>query len=106
MRFTLALLAILMLSGCSDAPVAEKKEHETPPVPGAGRQAFQSTYVMARSWAPDAEPLHIRSINLPSPKSEDGKAGAWEIVYVSVSRSKAKPITWAAVESPGNLHKG
>ncbi len=103
---TVSAFVTIMLAGCGEAPVAEKKEPEPPPVPITGRQAFQNTYGMARGWATDAEPLRIRSINLPNPKSEDGKAGAWEIVYVSPSRSRSRTYTWSAIESPGNLHKG
>jgi hypothetical protein len=110
MRFWLGIgpvaLAALILTGCGDAPVAEKKAPEPPPAPVTGRQAFQNTYGMARAWAPDCQPLRIRSLNLPNPKSEDGKAGAWEVVYVSASRSRARTYTWSAIESEGNLHKG
>jgi hypothetical protein len=106
MKYACAALVVLILTGCSDAPVVEKKEPVPPPMPVTGRQAFQTTYGMARNWAPDAEPLRIRSLNLPNPKSEDGKAGAWEIVYVSQSRGRSRTITWSAIESQGNLHKG
>jgi hypothetical protein len=39
-------------------------------------------------------------------KSEEGKAGAWEMFYVSPSRGAAKVFTWAAADAEGNLHKG
>jgi hypothetical protein len=106
MRIYLAGLTALMLAGCSDAPPPEKKAPEPPPAAVTGRQAFQQTFGMARTWATDVQPLRIRSFNLPNPKSEDGKAGAWEIVYVSESRARARTYTWSAVESEGNLHKG
>lgn len=64
------------------------------------------TYPQARTWAADCQPMHIRSINLPDPKSEDGKAGAWEILYVSQSLGSQRIYTWSAVEAEGNLHKG
>src|SRR5271155_4650764 len=105
MRIHLVGLTAVMLAGCSDAP-PEKKAPEPPPVAVTGRQAFQQTFGMGRAWAADSLPLRIRSINLPNPKSEDGKAGAWEIVYVSQSRGRSRTITWSAIESPGNLHKG
>jgi hypothetical protein len=106
MRIYLVGLAAVILAGCSDAPPPEKKIPEPPPVAVTGRQAFQQTFGMARAWANDVQPLRIRSINLPNPKSEAGKAGAWEIVYVSESRSRARSYTWSAVEAEGNLHKG
>jgi hypothetical protein len=106
MRLSLVALAALMMCGCSDPPKAEKKTPEPPPTPVTGRQAFQQTFGMSRTWSADVQPIRVRSLNLPNPKSEDGKAGAWEIVYVSPSKSKAKTYTWSAIESEGNLHKG
>ena len=75
-------------------------------MPLTGRQAFQRAYPQARSWAPDAEPLQIRSINLPQVKAEPGKAGAWQVIFVSPSRGKSKTYTYSAVEEEGNLHEG
>jgi hypothetical protein len=108
MKLFLPVLAALMLAGCSsETPVETKaKQPEKPSEPITGRQAFQMTYPQARTWAPDAQPLRIRSLNLPNPKSEGGKAGAWEILYVSPSRARQKPFTWSAIEAEGNLHKG
>jgi len=106
MRMILAVLAAALLIACSDAPPPEKKIAEPPPTPVTGRQAFQQTFGMARTWAGDAQPIQVRSINLPNPKSEDGKAGAWEIVYVSPSRSRQRIYTWSAVEQGSDLHKG
>ncbi len=108
MRPLFCLLALLVLAGCSDNTPAETKAKapQPPAAPISGRQAFQMTYPSARTWAPDCQPLSIRSINLPNPKSENGKAGAWEIVYVSEARGRQRSFTWSAVESEGNLHKG
>ena len=98
---------ILFLSGCSDAPkTAEQKQPPKPPEVLTGRQAFQRMYPQARGWAPDAQPLQIRSVNLTQVKAEPGKAGAWQVVFVSPSRGKAKTYTYSAVESDGNLHEG
>ena len=61
---------------------------------------------MARSWARDAMPLQVQSYNLAAVKSEDGKAGAWIVTWVSPSLQKSRQYTWSAVEAEGNLHKG
>jgi hypothetical protein len=63
------------------------------------------TYPQARIWSPDCQPIRIRSMNLANPKSEDGKAGAWEIAYVSPSKMRQRSFTWSAIEE-GSLHKG
>ncbi len=107
MRSWLPLVAALLIAGCSDTPTAgTKKAPAPPPAPLSGRQAFQQTYPQARAWAVDCQPMSIRSINLPDPKSGEGKAGAWEILYVSQSRARQRIYTWSAIEAEGNLHQG
>jgi hypothetical protein len=44
-------------------------------------------------------------MNLDQVKSAEGKAGAWEIVYVSAQLSRARTYSWSAIELD-NLHKG
>jgi len=98
---------VLFLSGCSDAPKpAAEKTAPKPPEALTGRQAFQRMYPQARGWAPDAQPLQIVSLNLAQVKADQGKAGAWQVVFVSPSRGKAKTYTYSAVEAEGNLHEG
>jgi hypothetical protein len=98
---------LLLLSACSETPkAAEEKQPPKPPEVLTGRQAFQRMYPQARGWAPDAQPLEIRSVNLGQVKAEKGKAGAWQVIFVSPSRAKAKTYTYSAVESDGNLHEG
>lgn len=106
MKIFLPLAAAVLLVSCSDAPT-ETKAKEPPKAlePVTGRQAFQATYPSARGWAADAEPLQIRSMNLSGTKSEEGKAGVWEIAYVSPSHGSAKIYTWSATED-GNIHQG
>jgi hypothetical protein len=98
---------VLFLSACSDAPkTAEVKPPAKPPEALTGRQAFQQMYPQARGWAPDAQPLQIRSLNLAQLKAGQGKAGVWQVIFVSPSLGKAKTYTWSAVEAEGNLHEG
>jgi hypothetical protein len=97
---------VLFLSACSDAPkTAEVKHPPKPPEVLTGRQAFQRMYPQARGWAPDAQPLQISSLNLGQVKAGDGKAGVWQVMFVSPSRGKAKTYTYSAVED-GSLHEG
>jgi hypothetical protein len=107
MRVFVPLGLILLLSACSSTPTETiVKEPEKPPAPITARLGFQYTYPAARMWAPDAEPLRIRSINLPDIPPEPGKAAAWEITYVSAMQQSARIYTWSAVEAPGPVHKG
>ena len=105
-RFLLPL--VLLLSACSEAPktVEKTKAPEKPPEPLTGRQAFQMMYPQARGWAPDAQPVEMRSINLSQVKGEKGKAGAWGAIFVSPALGKSRTYTYSAVEAEGNLHQG
>ena len=105
MRILLPALAALLLTACSDTPAPVSKAPELPPAPISGRQAFQYVYGSSRIWAPDSMPLTVRSMSVPGVKPENGKAGAWEVVFVSESMGRARTYTWSAVETE-NVHKG
>jgi hypothetical protein len=101
-----AAVAAIFLTACSESPSpTAKKKVEPPSAPITGRQAFQYTFGSARIWAADAEPVSIRSADLAEVKSEAGKSGAWEVVFVSASMGRARGYTWSAVETEG-WHKG
>jgi hypothetical protein len=107
MRILFLLPVVLLVSACSETPSEPAaKAPEKPSEPITGRQAFQYTYPSARNWASDSQPLQIRSLLLDEIKPDAGKAGAWEITYVSAQKAGARPFTWSAVEAEGNLHKG
>jgi len=106
-QFAGVLLLSVLIAACSDSPKTEaEKKPERPPEPVTGRQAFQMMYPQARRWAADAEPLQLRSVNLAQVKSEKGKAGAWQAVFVSPSQAKARTYSYSAVEAGGSLHEG
>jgi len=105
MRIPSTALTALLLTACSDTRAPVSKAPEPPPAPISGRQAFQYVYGSSRIWAPDSMPLTIRSLNVPGVPSENGKAGAWEVVFVSETMARARAYTWSAVETE-NVHKG
>src|ERR1700676_482230 len=106
MRVVALLGLILLLSACSEAPTETKvKEPEKPPAPITAQQAFRYTYPAARAWAGDSLPLRIRSIHLTDIPAEPGKAGAWEVTYVSPATQQARIYTWSAIEASETLHK-
>ncbi len=100
----------LALTACSEAPKTTSgvKKSEPPKAlePLTGRQAFQQMYPAARIWAPDCQPLRLQSVRLTQVEAPKGKAGAWQCIFVSPSRGRAKTYSWSAVEAEGNLHKG
>ncbi len=108
--FTRAMAAtcLILLCSCSEStPVKEPtKEAEAKPEPITGRHAFQQMYPQVRTWAIDALPVQLESINLPQVKGENGTAGAWQATFYSQASGRAKTYTWSAIESPGNLHQG
>lgn len=104
--FALVLAAAAMLAACSSSPAPQTKQAPTPPPqPKTGREAFYQIFVTARTWAPDAAPLELRSMNLNAVPSSDGKAGAWRCTFVSESHARQKTYTWSAIEGEG-LHQG
>jgi hypothetical protein len=106
MRFFAFLSVVLLLSACSETPTETKtKEPEKPSAPITAQQAFRYTYPASRAWAADSLPLRIRSMQLADVPAEAGKAGAWEIIYVSPSQQQARIYTWAAIEASETLHK-
>jgi hypothetical protein len=110
-QLTLALSCALalMLAGCSsETPTRTqaKKAEEKPPEPVTGRDALYSMYRSARSWGADAQILKLGSIPVPGVKPEPGKAGAWQVTFVSPSKARARSWTFSVVEGEGNLHKG
>src|ERR1700690_588686 len=104
MRIFLAAAA-MFLAGCSEDQAPAKKAAEPPSAPITGRQAFQYVYGSSRIWASDSMPLTVRSLNVAGIMPEDGKAAAWEVIFVSGTQGRARTYTWSAVEAEG-LHKG
>jgi hypothetical protein len=101
------MAASLLVCACSETSTETKATpSQKPPEPITGRQALQYTYGSARIWAPDAQPITVRSLNPDQVKPVDGKAGAWEIDYVSAQTARARTFTWSAVEIGDSLHKG
>ena len=99
------LAALLILASCSSSPGPEtKKKPVEPPKPVSGLSAIFKMYQVARTWAPDAMPYKMQSVNLESVKSEDGKAGAWTATFVSESRRKQRSYSFSAIEGEG-FHK-
>jgi hypothetical protein len=101
-------LLLIALASCSEAPkkAQKAKEPDKPAEPVTGRFAFHQMFAAARSWSPDIETLKLNSINLPGVKHVDGKASAWQVVFVSQAKQRSKSWTYSVVEAEGNLHKG
>jgi hypothetical protein len=104
--FVLALLAGLLLSGCSsNAPTGQQASPEpAKPKPEAnqsatGRVAFQRMYVAARGWTRDAMPVGLESQPTSEFAGKDGKDGVWRGTFGSATRQAMKPFVWSGVNA-------
>lgn len=96
-----------LLGACSDSKLPQKAAQPAkPPELLTGRQAFQRIYPQARGWATDVQPLRVRSLQLAQLKPGPGKAGAWEVTFVSPSKASSRTYTFSSIEAEGNLHEG
>ncbi len=111
---TTIMVAMVGLSGCSNAPktaakveTGTKKEPAAPPPEAVSAQrAFYEAFKPARTWATDLLALSVTSGEVPGIKNEDGKAGLWTIIFVSPSRKEARSFTYAAADSGTEIHRG
>ena len=97
---------LLILTGCSEQAQPEKKEPPKPAEPVTGQTALYRMYQVVRSWASDAQVLKMSSIHLLEVPSVPGQAGAWEAIFTSANKGRARTYTYSVIESPGNLHQG
>jgi hypothetical protein len=103
-RELLALAPALILPACSWAP--EKKAPEKAPVPVTGLHALYQMYTSARTWAQDLQILHYQSINIHEVPAQQGKAAAWQVVFVSQALAQSRTITFSVYEASVTLHQG
>src|SRR5690242_5604192 len=107
-----AVLAVLVLAACSEAPktietkAEEAPKKEAPAGPVTAKTAFYEMYKPARAWAPDFMLLTMTSNDVPGIASEGGKFGMWTAVFVSPSRNEARTFTYAVADSEATIHKG
>src|SRR5947209_11401544 len=88
----LAAAVCALLTSCSEPP--KPKEPEKPPAPVTGRHALQQMFIAARTWAQDLQIASMTSMHFPQVPSEPGKAGGWQVIFVSPSKQQSKMYTW------------
>jgi hypothetical protein len=104
-RELLALAPVLLLPACSSVP-APQKETAKPAVPLTGLHALYELYASARAWAQDLQILRYSSINIPEVPHQDGKAAAWQVVFVSPALAMSRTYTLSVYEASATLHEG
>jgi hypothetical protein len=96
---------VLLMAGCSEqAPASATKLEKVEPV--SGQSALFKMYQVARSWAPDAEVITMKSIHLTDLPAVRGEAGAWEAIFYSPGKGTQRNYTYSVEESVANLHQG
>ncbi|MGI8988584.1 MAG: hypothetical protein ACR2I2_03230 [Bryobacteraceae bacterium] len=103
-RYPLAATLLITLASCSETP--KKIEAEKPIEPVTGSHALFQMYTGARAWAQDLRVLRMTSINLPTVKPQPGRAGAWQVTFVSPSLGQSRTYTYSVIEASTTLRKG
>jgi hypothetical protein len=96
--------ACSLLMSCSEPP--KPKEPEKPPAPVTGRYALQQMFIAARTWAPDLQIANMTSMHFAQVPTAPGKAGGWQVTFVSPSLQQSRTYTWAGAEISMSIHKG
>jgi hypothetical protein len=107
----LAVGAMIVLWGCSQAPktsVSEQvtKEPAAPVAPVPAKTAFWPMYTEARSWATDFVTLKIAPGDVPGFKNEDGKAAMWQATFASPSLHQYRVYSYSIAAVPPDIYKG
>jgi hypothetical protein len=104
LKSLLLIAAACLLNSCSEAPTP--KEPEKPAEPVTGRHALQQMFIAARTWAQDLQIASMTSMHFAQVPDVPGKAGGWQVTFVSPSLQQSRTYTWAAAEISTSIHKG
>jgi len=101
-KLVMAVLALLLMGGCSSEPAKPAQEEKPQPKPTefeTGRVAFQKTYIAARGWARDAQPYRLESQITTDSKGKDGKSDVWRASFASPTNRGTKPYVWSGTDA-------
>jgi hypothetical protein len=105
----MAMLALLLMAGCSPEPtqpVKTEKPQPKPPEFVTGRTAFQKLYIAAHGWARDAQPYRLESMVTADSKGREGKAAVWRASFGSALQRGVKPYIWSGEDSQDAPSRG
>ena len=109
-KLLMAMLALLMMTGCTSGPSTPAPVEKPQPKPAefvTGRSAFQKLYIAARGWARDAQPYRIESMITDDSKGKDGKSAVWRASFASPLQHGVKAYTWSGeVSSDRGINPG
>ncbi len=97
-KLLMAMLALLMMTGCTSQPTTPAPAEKPQPKPAefvTGRVAFQKLFIAARGWARDAQPYRLESMITDDSKGKEGKSGVWRASFGSPLQRGVKAYTWS-----------
>ena len=101
-KLAIALIALLMLVGCSSEPAktapAEKPMPKEPELV-TGRSGFYKMLIQARGWKGDAQLYRVLSQPNSDSKGRDGKSAIWKAWFASPASRAAKPYVWSGTDA-------
>jgi hypothetical protein len=100
----LTVAACAFLTSCSEPP--KPKEVEKAPEPVTGRYALQQMFIAARTWSQDLQIANMTSMHFSQVPDTPGKAGGWQITFVSPSLQQSRTYTWAGADISMSIHQG
>jgi hypothetical protein len=102
-----AFLIVLpvFLAACGSS-VTETKKPEAPPEAVTGLHALYQMYAASKSWATDSQVLKLTSIHVTDVPAKPGRAGVWQVTFVSPSLGQACTYTYSVTEESVTLHQG
>ena len=106
-KFWMALLAIVLLTGCASKPSAPAEKPQPKPAElETGRIAFQKMYIAAHGWARDAQPFSLQSQPTADSKGHEGKSAVWHASFGSLTSHGAKPYDWSGTDASDAPSRG
>ena len=79
---------------------------EAAPEPVTGLHALYQMFAASHAWAPDAQVYQLTSLHIDGVKPQPGKAGAWQVRFISPSLQQAKTYTFSVIDASASLLKG
>ncbi len=109
-KLLMAMLALVMMAGCSSEtskPAPVEKPQPKPAEFVTGRAAFQKLFIAARGWARDAQPYRLESMITDDSKGKEGKSAVWRASFGSPLQRGVKAYTWSGeVSSDRGINPG
>jgi hypothetical protein len=108
-KMGLAILALVMLAGCSSEPskpATTEKPQPKPPELTTGQMGFQRMLIQARNWHGDTQAYRLQSQYNMDSKGRDGKSAIWRAWFASPTYRATKPYVWSGTESSDAPSRG